>query len=181
MKIEENPDLIHEAYKFAKLSHEGQKRKYTGGPYITHCLSVASLVSSVGGTSEMIAAALLHDTVEDTDVTVKDIKDRFGVDVATLVCGLTDTSRPEDGNRSARKKIDRDHFKGSLPEIQTIKLADLIDNCSSIVKYDPKFAKIYMKEKADLLEVLKDGDIKLLEKAKKIVDDYYNQEVKNEP
>ena len=56
---------------------------------------------------------------------------------------------------------------------QTIKLADLIDNSASITKYDPKFAKVYMKEKKDLLEVLDKGDKNLYKKAEKIIGEFY--------
>src|SRR5690606_38890864 len=82
----------------------GQKRKYTGEPYILHPMSVAGIVATTPfATKTMIAAALLHDVVEDTTYTLKDIEDRFGKEVARLVDWLTDLSTPADGNRAKRK------------------------------------------------------------------------------
>ena len=61
---------------------------------------------------------------------------------------LTDISKPFDGNRKTRKEIDRRHLKFATPTAKTIKLADLIDNSKTIVKYDEKFAPVYMAEKS---------------------------------
>ena len=70
------------------------------------CLTVAT----VKHTPEMICAAYLHDVVEDTDVTIDEIEREFGDTVANLVYWLTDISKPEDGNRAARKEIDAVHY-----------------------------------------------------------------------
>jgi (p)ppGpp synthase/HD superfamily hydrolase len=158
-------NLIDKARAFATRAHGTQLRKYCGRPYIEHPEAVAELVACVPHTDEMIAAALLHDTVEDTWVTLDDIEREFGAEVAGLVRSLTDVSRPEDGNRAARKAIDREHLSHSSPQAATIKLADLIDNSVSICAHDPAFAKVYLLEKAALLEVLTHGDTTLLGKA----------------
>ena len=145
---------------YAKAAHAavGQKRKYTGEDYIVHPVAVACIVGSVGHTPEMLAAALLHDTVEDTNATIEEIKSLFGERVSNLVGWLTDVSGPDDGNRTARKAMDRDHIARAPAAAQTIKLADLIDNTASIVTHDLKFAAVYLKEKAALLDVLKEGE-----------------------
>ena len=83
---------------------------------------------------------------------------QFGSVVASYVEQLTDVSRPEDGNRAARKAIDLAHTALASPQAHTIKLADLISNTRSIVDRDPVFAVTYLAEKRKLLEVLKDGD-----------------------
>lgn len=160
-------DIIELAALFAEKHHGQihQVRKYTGEPYINHPMAVAALVDAVGGTDEMIAAALLHDTVEDTYATIDNIRLLFGDTVAEYVEWLTDISKPSDGNRAIRKKIDRDHIVNAPSEVKTIKLADLIHNTASIVEHDPKFAKIYLAEKRLLLEVLRDGNIELWEHA----------------
>ena len=173
MQTEEDKKLIEDAFDFSQAAHVGQLRKYTGDKYFSHCSSAAMKVHYVGGSAVQIAAALLHDTVEDTEVTLEDIQVRFGQKVASLVEWLTDVSTPEDGNRAARKKLDREHLAEAPPEAKTIKLADLIDNTSSIVTHAPEFAKVYMAEKKLLLEVLQEGDPKLLKEATKIVEDYY--------
>jgi (p)ppGpp synthase/HD superfamily hydrolase len=148
----------------------GQKRKYTFEPYIVHPAEVAKIVAGVpGATPDMVAAAWLHDVVEDTGCTFTDIHMGFGIDIATLVQWLTDVSKPEDGNRAARKAIDRAHSAQAPAEAQTIKLADLISNSRSIVQHDPEFAKVYLEEKRLLLEVMTKGDPTLMAEARKYI------------
>ena len=154
-------DLVHKAQVYAIAAHAavGQKRKYTNEPYIVHPAEVARIVAEVpGSTPDMVAAAWLHDVVEDTSVTLTDIHLSFGPEVAALVGWLTDVSKKEDGNRATRKAIDRAHTAAAPAEAQTIKLADLISNSKSIMQHDPAFAKTYLEEKRLLLEVLTRGD-----------------------
>ena len=151
-------DLESRAKAFATKCHAGQLRKYTGEPYINHPAAVVELVRSVPHTEAMLAAAWLHDTVEDTTATHEDILREFGADVFALVGMLTDASKPEHGNRAARKRIDLEHLAGAYPDAKTIKLADLIDNTRSIVAHDKNFAKVYLAEKIALLPVLIAGD-----------------------
>ena len=158
-------NLVDRALKFATIAHADQKRKYTGKPYIVHPIEVMQIVSTVEHDEAMLAAALLHDVVEDTDIDIDTIKMVFGEDVSNLVDELTDVSKPEDGNRQTRKAMDRDHTAMASARAQTIKLADLISNSSDILENDPKFAKVYLAEKALLLEVLTKGDASLRERA----------------
>jgi len=166
-------DVVGElaAYEFAKIAHAavGQKRKYTGEPYFVHPLEVARIVRTVPHNSHMIAAAYLHDVLEDTKITFEFLFDEFGADVAALVFWLTDQSKATDGNRKQRKKIDREHIAIAPPEAKTIKLADLISNTKSIVEHDIEFAAVYLEEKKLLLEVLGDGDPTLYSKAKSLL------------
>lgn len=171
-------NLIDKALKFATKAHGDQKRKYTGEPYINHPKSVASIVKSVNHDKYMITAALLHDVVEDTEATIEDVKAIFGGKVSSLVWWLTDQSKPSDGGRKERKEIDRNHIEKAPAKAQTIKLADLIDNTSSIVKHDENFARVYMAEKKLLLGVLIKGDKSLHKKASDIVKDYYENQTK---
>jgi (p)ppGpp synthase/HD superfamily hydrolase len=164
--------LIEKARVFATAAHGAvaQLRKYTNEPYIVHPAEVAGIIDNLeGGTVEMIAAAWLHDVVEDTGVTIETIRAEFGEEVAELVGWLTDVSRPEQGNRATRKAIDRAHTAMAPAEAQTVKLADIISNCTSIVEHDATFAKTYLEEKRLLLEVLTKGDATLLERARNIV------------
>ena len=154
---------------FATVAHSGQTRKYTGEPYIEHPAAVAAIVASVRHTSAQVAAAWLHDVVEDTIVTLDDMRSYFGPEVAGLVYWLTDVSRPQDGNRATRKALDRAHIAKAPPAAKTVKLADLIDNTSSIVARDPDFAKVYLREKALLLDVLREGDATLWQRAADLV------------
>jgi len=160
-------DIVAKAQVFATAAHEavGQKRKYTNSPYWKHPQAVARIVKSVDHTERMLATAWLHDVVEDTSIRIDVISAWFGQEVASYVFYLTDQSKPEDGNRAERKAIDRAHIAKAPPAAMTIKLADLIHNTETIVKYDPNFAKVYLEEKRLLLEVLKEGDSKLWHQA----------------
>ena len=89
-------NIIKKARLFATVAHAaiGQRRKYTNEPYIVHPEEVAKLVTRYGGTENQIAAAWLHDVVEDTNITEDLIHQEFGDDIASLVCCLTDVSVP---------------------------------------------------------------------------------------
>jgi len=160
--------IVERARMFATAAHAavGQLRKYTFEPYIVHPAEVAAIVAEYGGTDAMIAAAWLHDTVEDTGVTSELIRKEFGDEVSELVGWLTDVSRPDHGNRSQRKAVDRAHTAAAPAAAQTIKLADLICNTKSIVEHDAKFAVTYLAEKRQLLEVMTKGDARLRERAR---------------
>src|SRR5512147_3097527 len=81
-------ELIHRAYRVAEEAHRDQKR-HSGEPYINHCLAVASILADLRVPPEVIAAGLLHDTVEDTTVTLNDIRRDFGQTITILVDGVT--------------------------------------------------------------------------------------------
>src|SRR4030065_276859 len=81
-------DLIYRAYGMAETAHTGQNRM-SGEPYINHCVAVASILAELRVPAEVVVAGLLHDTVEDTAVTLEDIRNDFGDDVAKLVDGVT--------------------------------------------------------------------------------------------
>lgn len=162
-------DLIKQARSFATQAHQriGHRRKYTRQPYEVHLKAVAQTVSTVTDDAEMIAAAWLHDTVEDTSATHYDIEQAFGKQIRQLVYELTDISMPSDGNRAMRKALDRQHLAQASARAQTIKLADIIDNSRDICTHDPEFSRIYLHEAGLLLKVLEHGDARLLERARK--------------
>jgi hypothetical protein len=161
-------ELIQRAKNFATSAHQriGHRRKYSDQPYQVHLESVARLVASVSDDPEMIAAAWLHDVVEDTPATLGDVEREFGAAVAALVQDLTDVSRPSDGNRALRKESDRQHTAHASARAKTIKLADLIDNCQDITGHDARFARVYLSEMNALLAVLGEGNARLLNKAR---------------
>jgi (p)ppGpp synthase/HD superfamily hydrolase len=156
-------NIVERARVFATAAHAavGQKRKYTGEDYIVHPTEVAEIVKSIGGTDVQIAAALLHDVLEDTKVTEAQMREVMGDRVTDMVLWLTDVSKPEDGNRKTRKAMDREHTAKAPPEAKTVKLADLISNTKSIVEHDLSFAGSYLEEKGELLKVLRQGDLVL--------------------
>lgn len=157
-------NIVQKAFKFQVKAHKGQKRKYTFEDYSDHPVEVSLILLEVCHSQVMHAAAHLHDTVEDTDVTGDDIYREFGLEIYNLVWELTDQSKPSDGNRATRKAIDREHLAKASADAQTIKLADLISNTRTIKEHDPKFWKVYRVEALALLEVLTKGNSVLHER-----------------
>jgi hypothetical protein len=171
---EPGTNLIARAKAFAITRHTliGHRRKYTKLPYSEHLQNVANLVASVTDDPETLAAAWLHDVVEDTPVTIENVEGEFGTTVAALVEALTDVSKPGDGNRAVRKAMDRKHLAAAESRAKTVKLADLIDNCQDIAKHDPQFARVYLREMAALLEVLHEGDSRLYDRATRVYNEW---------
>jgi len=166
------PELAARARDYAITAHAriNQLRKYTFQPYDIHLKGVADLVAMVSNDEETIAAAWLHDTVEDTPATFEDIEREFGHGVKALVMELTDVSRPGDGNRALRKEIDLDHTAMASARAKTVKLADLIDNCLDICRNDHKFGPVYLQEMVELMDVLHEGNQRLYRKALRTID-----------
>ena len=163
-------NLYDKAKVFSMAAHEaiGQKRKYTGEPYYFHPQRVADILQDVQYTlpEEAYAVALLHDVVEDTLVDLHSIGEVFGAKVEQGVALLTDIPTVEGGpNRKKRKELDRLRLSQAPAWVQTIKVADMIDNTSTIVEYDPKFAKVYLEEKRLMIKGLTQADPILLEQA----------------
>ena len=95
---EGDTDLLKRAYELAREAHEGQKRK-TGEPYITHPVTVALMLAEYGLDEQTLAAAFLHDAVEDTPLTVGEITTQFGEEVGRLIDGVTKLDRVRYSNR----------------------------------------------------------------------------------
>lgn len=148
---------LYEAFLFADKKHtEAQQiRKYTSDPYIVHPVEVAELVFTHGQAAgflpdvleNMVIAALLHDTVEDTDTTYNEIEKLFGMHVRNYVFWLTDVTTKAQGNRRVRKELELERLLAAPSEVKFIKLCDFISNTRSIVEHDVKFAAQYLAEK----------------------------------
>jgi len=177
-------EMLDTALSMASTGHKSQYRKITNESYILHPVNVANIVFSVTDNAYIIAAALLHDTVEDCGITYYTIRYTFCTDVADWVQQVTNVSTKSDGTREKRAKMELDHLGTICDAARIIKLADIIDNTRSIPLLDPKFAKIYMAEKRQQIDVLHmEGDreitdnkaiIKLHNIANKINDNYWN-------
>lgn len=127
-------DLILSAFDFAYKAHDGQKRK-SGEPYIIHPISVASLIDEWGFDPESIMAGLLHDTIEDTEVTYQDVESKFGQSVADLVDGVTKLGHVVYQSREEEQMEDlRKMFIAMAKDIRVIiiKLADCTHNIRTI-------------------------------------------------
>jgi (p)ppGpp synthase/HD superfamily hydrolase len=119
----------------------------------------------------LIAAAWLHDVVEDTCITNEIIQEEFGDEIATLVHYLTDVSVESDGNRAKRKAIDLAHTMTASNDAKTIKLSDIISNVKSIKEHDAEFANVYLPEKRAQLQVLIGGNSDLYIIAQKLLEE----------
>ena len=171
---------ILKAIEFARRAHEGQKRKYTGEDYVWHPIEVATIVSTAEHNEDMLVAAILHDCIEDCDISLVQIDKMFGKNVGFHVNKLTDVSiHHKELNRAQRKALDRAWISDAWASTKTIKLADLISNSKSILQYDEKFARVYLNEKKLLLDVLTEGDTMLWLQANDIVTKGLKQLEKN--
>ncbi|HEX2652963.1 MAG TPA: HD domain-containing protein [Xanthobacteraceae bacterium] len=160
--------IAFKAMQFAREVHKDQRRKYTNNPYTDHLAEVAGIVATVadqydGWKAWIVAVAWLHDCIEDQGVSTETLRDEFGEMIASGVLMLSDL---ESGNRAERKRLSRERLAQAPSWIQTIKVADLISNTSSIVMHDPKFAVTYLEEKRLLLDVLTKADPRLVEIAR---------------
>lgn len=169
--------LEEQARRYATKAHAeaGQRRKYTDEPYIVHPAAVVELVRSVTADEVMLAAAWLHDTVEDTPSTLNDITSHFGAEVAKLVEMLTDSHPADAKNRAARKVAHFRHTALACADAQTIKLADIIDNTRSIIHYDAHFARVYLVEKRIQIALLTEGNRDLWQQASIIIENGIEQ------
>jgi (p)ppGpp synthase/HD superfamily hydrolase len=169
-----NP-LIVDALSFALEVHMEQKRKYTGEPYINHPVAVASILSEFTHDPELLAAALLHDTYEDHPqvASIDVLIGKFGQYVALLVLGLANPSKPSDGNREARKDIDRLYLARMTREVKMIRLCDTLHNLQDLKRNDPDFAVKYATEKRAAMVALDVPGVsgKLLTRVQEAIDD----------
>jgi len=150
IQSETGRQIIDEAYALAAEKHAGVLRK-SGEPYIHHPIEVAYILAELQCGPETIAAGLLHDTVEDTDLTVKEIGARFGKDVALIVDSLTKIQRMKLSHRTESDFEAEDHrkiFLGMAKDIRVIlvKLADRLHNLRTLAALPPHRQKALSKE-----------------------------------
>jgi GTP pyrophosphokinase len=122
-------ELIRRAYDVAAVCHQGQTRK-SGDPYITHPLAVATILAGTSADDEMLCAALLHDTVEDTPYTLAELHSEFGAGVAALVAGVAALDRPRP--RRSRMAAWRRAVAESGTGVLEIKIADRLHNMRTL-------------------------------------------------
>lgn len=166
-------NMIAKATLFADQAHDGQVRKFTGLPYISHTMEVMQIVRGVSADDDILAAAVLHDVIEDCGITYTDLAAEFNERVAYLVYQVTNTADESDGNRDTRAYINRTILKDVSADAQTIKLADIISNVSGVdiaLECDPVWTRLYLEEKRELLKVLNKGDRELRIRAYNLVE-----------
>ena len=132
-----NLKKLLEAASFAAQRHTGHKRKGSAGePYINHPIEVANLIADVGSVEDMdvLIAAILHDTVEDTGTKKEEIAQRFGERVSEIVAEVTDDkSLP----KQERKRLQIEHASHLSPEAKLVKLGDKISNIRDVTNNPP--------------------------------------------
>ncbi|MBT2493566.1 bifunctional (p)ppGpp synthetase/guanosine-3',5'-bis(diphosphate) 3'-pyrophosphohydrolase [Streptomyces sp. ISL-96] len=130
--------ILHRAYVLAESSHRGQTRK-SGEPYITHPLAVTLILAELGAETTTLTAALLHDTVEDTDVTLDQVRSEFGEEVCFLVDGVTKLEKVDYG-AAAEPETFRKMLvaTGNDVRVMSIKLADRLHNMRTLTVMRPE-------------------------------------------
>jgi GTP pyrophosphokinase len=133
-------ELIRRAYEYAKVAHEGQKRK-SGDPYFVHPASVAGIITDLRLDTASVCAGLLHDVVEDTLATSKDLEREFGVEIATLVDGVTKLSKM---NFISKEDAQAENFRKMVIamardiRVLLVKLCDRVDNMRTLEHMKPE-------------------------------------------
>ena len=125
----EKSNIIFKAIEFTTKAHSGQFRKGTKIPYLIHPFGVAKILIEQNCSEEVIAAGILHDTVEDTHTTVEDIRNSFGEKVAALVEGASEPNRQDPWEKRKRHTID--YLKTAPMDVLLIACADKLDNIKS--------------------------------------------------
>ncbi|HYH16595.1 MAG TPA: HD domain-containing protein [Flavisolibacter sp.] len=172
--------VLQQVKEFAGEAHKGQQRKYTPEPYIVHPVRVMEMCRSYSQELPVLAAALLHDVLEDTRIDKAALTaflnsimiEKDASQTADLVIELTDVyikERYPKWNRKKRKSKEADRIKKTSAQSQTVKYADIIDNCREIVDHDPEFANRFLRECRDLLKCMPKGHPELYRLAIDIV------------
>ncbi len=132
------PQLIERARDLAREKHAGVHLFDEGRTgMFEHISQVADFVQELGGSSEMITAAWLHDIVEDTDVTLEQVREQFGMEVANLVEGLTDPEHFEALPLEQRKQLQAERLATLPDDVRRIKICDQLSNVQRIVSKPP--------------------------------------------
>lgn len=176
-----NPTL-EKVKRFAEEAHGEQRRKYSDERYILHPIRVMEMCEQYTDDDAMLAAALLHDVLEDTSVDEKQMRDflhtimspEMAERTLEMVIELTDvyTKKKYPGlNRRSRKSKEAERLSKVSGDAQTIKYADIIDNTTNIFVHDPDFAVVFIQEGRAVLKRMMQGEAELHDRALKVVED----------
>src|SRR3989339_205196 len=128
--MEKEDLLIFKAIEIATKTHAGQFRKSTRIPYIVHPLNVAKILATNNATTEQIIAGILHDTVEDTELTLQEIKNQFGNNIAEIVEGCSEPNK--DDTWENRKQHTIKFLKTAYFDIKIVSCADKLNNITDM-------------------------------------------------
>lgn len=172
--------ILEKIKKIADESHGEQMRKYNPDKYIVHPVRVMKICREYTDDITILATALLHDVLEDTDVPASKLyeflsslmKKELAGKIVNMVEELTDQYTKKNYpslNRVKRKSREHERLGRISTGAQTVKYADIIDNSIDISKHDPDFAPRYLSEGKDLLHKMRDGDPRLRQRAIELV------------
>jgi (p)ppGpp synthase/HD superfamily hydrolase len=125
-------DKVEKALQFASKAHLDQYRKNTVIPYISHPVAVGMILMKAGYSEDLITAGLLHDTVEDTDITLDNIQHEFGAKVAEIVAGCSEPDKSLSWKE--RKEHTLEFLKTASEDIRAVACADKLHNIRSIIR-----------------------------------------------
>ena len=169
------PAILAHAYEFASHAHRDQRRRGNKEPYINHPLRVARTVAERKAGVEVIIAAVLHDVVEDTAVTIGEVVMLFGQPVGDLVQELTDPPSIENLPRKVRKRLQAEKFASASAGARMVKMADQIDNLESLLESlgtrKREDAISYATCALDVVEACAEADPVLATRARRVHDD----------
>lgn len=149
--------MYESALLFATEKHKNQVRKFNGEPYVTHPIRVANTVKEFTSDERIIVTALLHDTIEDTDATREEIETNFGVEVANMVCALSN-------DKVELKRLGKTAYltekMNSLSDSELlVKLADRLDNIRDLSHDNETWSMQYMLQTDAIITCLKNPNI----------------------
>lgn len=148
----ERMEIIERAQKWAARGHAGVKRKFTDLPYIVHPEAVVQTVSLYSDDEEVLAAAWMHDLLEDVpEITPRIMENWFGKRVTDLVVEVSKVSTLSCGNRKVRVLMDLHHYAAASTEGKLIKLADTLHNLPTMIRDNPD-PSYYVREKKTLVD-----------------------------
>ena len=168
-------NVLDKMIGFATEAHKGQKRKFTNEDYITHPIKVMELVRQYNSDEKVWAAAVGHDLIEDTSVTILDIEREFGLGIAMMVFQVTSPSKEFPHlSRPDRKSMDRYQLSVASADSQDIKYCDIFINVPDMVANNPdkEFSKQYVLEKMADMHVMTIGNQDLYHKVKTMLYSY---------
>jgi (p)ppGpp synthase/HD superfamily hydrolase len=177
--------ILQQVQDLAIKAHGDQRRKFEDAPYYTHLVRVMETCATITKDLPVLAAALLHDTLEDTAITSRELQeflqsimsDNEAKRTHQLVTELTDIytkARYPRWNRRHRKQQEVIRLSNVSADAQTIKYADIIDNSQSFAGSDDDFAGVYLREAKTLLKAMIKGNSSLRDKAIQTVESLLN-------
>lgn len=171
-----NAKILH-AVSYMVWAHHGQTRRYGSIPYAQHPLDVAMTLRTYQVMDpNVIIAAILHDIIEDTNIEAEVIGAFFGNYVMDLVVSCSDYQITENLSRAQRHTQKLLNYQMMNPMVHMIKMADMINNMPSIIQHDPDFAKVYIKEKLDMLKLMTAfKEQPIYKHATSIIEKYYRE------